>query len=476
MKKNCIVIPIDKSSKILRNFNQYAINPSSQKTSNNHISLDMNSNLYQLNDYSSINKKNSKNSNDLKKNIFNPSINTQDYKREFFDMKTYSMQRYSESEINKDNINSSSYKPYFNNNKFFNGNQNKYENPKNLDSINNIEKNRANYTYFESKYSRKDNYEQDNHSFKNKYSNKYVLYSNENHDTSNLTSNQKNSKYRRIDSFNIKNEYENSGMKNKNIGTEINYTKDKSESKKTIANTTDKKRIISIKQDNIANSNQVINRNLNNSKSKIPISSSNILLDNCKDIYRSPVKEIIIGKNLYGNDNSNSKTCKNLASKSSDKIKINNRRGNSFSKNEENISKIKKIEVIKAQNSSIIDLKKHSNLALKKIPISPKNKKNTNNSLIDRMKSQNKNLNLVSNTKDDNNKKKLNNSFSTVKPNEIQTIQYGNNQKNENNKSSLIKELKFTENKNFHKCISSEMIKYLQYLLIEIMKEKMIRL
>ena len=72
------------------------------------------------------------------------------------------------------------------------------------------------------------------------------------------------------------------------------------------------------------------------------------------------------------------------------------------------------------------------------------------------MKSQNKNLNLV---KDDNNKKKLNNSFSTVKPNEIQTIQYGNNQKNENNKSSLIKELKFTENKNFHKCISSEMDK-----------------
>ena len=67
MKKNCIVIPIDKSSKILRNFNQYAINPSSQKTSNNHISLDMNSNLYQLHDYSSINKKNSKNSNDLKK-------------------------------------------------------------------------------------------------------------------------------------------------------------------------------------------------------------------------------------------------------------------------------------------------------------------------------------------------------------------------------------------------------------------------
>ena len=167
-------------------------------------------------------------------------------------------------------------------------------------------------------------------------------------------------------------------------------------------------------------------------------------MDNCKDIYRSPVKEIIIGKNFYGNDNSNSKTCKNLASKSSDKIKINNRRGNSFSKNAENISKIKKIEVIKAQNSSIIDLKKHSNLALKKIPISPKNKKNTNNSLIDRMKSQNKNLNLVSNTKDDNNKKKLNNSFSTVKPNEIQTIQYGNNQKNENNNSSLIKELKFT--------------------------------
>ncbi len=127
MKENCIVIPIDESSKILRNFDQYAINPSSQKTLNNHISLDMNSNLYQLNDYSSINKKNSKNSNDLKKNIFNPSINAQDYKREFFDMKTYSMQRYSESEINKDNINSSSYKPYFNNNKFFNGNQNKYE-------------------------------------------------------------------------------------------------------------------------------------------------------------------------------------------------------------------------------------------------------------------------------------------------------------------------------------------------------------
>ena len=464
MKKNCIVIPINKPFKIYQSYNQNAIKPASQKTSNNHISFDMNSNFYQQNDYVSINKKNIKNSNDfiiLKKNEFNPSLNAQDYKKENYEMKTYKTQRYSESELNKDNINSSSYKPYFNNDKIFNGNQNKFVNSKNSGVIDITDKNKANYTYYESKYSRKDNYEQDNYSFKNKYSNKNVLYSNENHDTSNLTSNQKFTKNRRIDSnFSIKSEYENSNIKNKNKITDTNYSKSKNEKIKTIPNTTDKKRIISIKEQNITKSNQRINRNINDYKNKIPNSSSTIYFDNSKDIYRSPVKKIIIEKNFYGNETSGYKAGKSLVSKSSDKIRINNRRENSFSKKDENIPKNKKIEMIKAQKSNIIDLKKHSNLALKKIPISPKNKKNSNNSLIDRMKIQKKNLNLyTSNTKDDDNKKKANYSFTSSKPNESRTIQYGYNERNEKPKNSLIKELKFTDSKNFQKCISSEIEK-----------------
>ena len=79
------------------------------------------------------------------------------------------------------------------------------------------EKNRINYSFFESKYSSKNNYDRDCYSFKsNRINDNNIIYSNENYNISNISSSKNVTTYRRFDSnFNLKNEIENSDVGDK---------------------------------------------------------------------------------------------------------------------------------------------------------------------------------------------------------------------------------------------------------------------
>ena len=350
MKKNCIIIPLEKNSK----FNQRIIantnNSTTNQKLNSHVSFDSHSNFLQKNNYYQSKIKTHKNSNDsllLKRNDLHPTINNRDYK-----MQTYKTEKNFESEMNQENKDSSSYKPYKSNGKIFNGQENRLVIKNNNENKENIDKNRANHSHYESKYSKKPNNEKDNYSFKAKTNNiNRNLYQNENIDILNSSTNTNIKKFRRIDSnFSIKYDVENSGSKK---GQEII-----NERIQGVVNSNDKNRVkkgtIFIKKQNSTNNNYIKNKNDNNYFQ----SSSSIYINNFKDIYRSPVKRIKIEKNFYGyQDNRNNIDNKCLPSISLDKKqKIENR----------DISKNNKIEIIKEYKTNITEMKNSSNFSLKK--------------------------------------------------------------------------------------------------------------
>ena len=424
MKKNCNLISINKSSKSNQTIDQFTNKSSTHKPLNNHKSFNIPQSNYQSNEYSFLKDKNTNYSNDFnsppKKQIFS-TINRQNNRKDFYEIKTYNTSRYYESSISPEKVNNSGYKSYLKNDNFFNGKQNKWELRQNNDFINNNEKNRINYSYYESKYSSKDNLDRDYNSFRpNRINDKNFIYRNENYNIENL-SNKNVSTYRRFDSnFNLKNEIENSDINDKF----------RNERKKNIVNYTDKpnnrNRIILLKN----------NQKLNGKNYYVP-SSSSINLGNYKDIYRSPIKKINIEKSfIEAKDNNKIKTDKNLHSKSVDKIII--------TKNVSNNSNKK--EATQTNKNKIIEIKKNSNIALKKIPISPKRKKDNQPQMI---------INNNGNTKIKNNY-----SYTAIKPkDDNRNIQPGMTEK----PKKSIKKIKFADHNALKKSISYEINKSFNY-------------
>ena len=328
------------------------------------MSFDTHSNLYQKNPHNPSYS----NNNDflcLKRSEIFPSINTQDSRREYCDIQTHKSVKYSESDIYEEKINSSSYKPYLNNSKLFNGNKNMLVISQNNNDYNNVEKNRANYTYYESKYSKKNSTEKINI----KPNKKEATYNKENYNLSNISSNQIPIKNSRIDSnFSIGNEMSNSNYK-KRIANIPNNKKNLTNSNNK---NNDKKRIIYINSQNIINSNRKNKNDLGNNKIKniYHQNSSSNHLETFKDSYCSPIKKIKT-ETIYDN---NSKIERNLPNKSLDKESY-------YCESNKIINKNKKIETIKENKSKIIELKKFSSIALKKILFS-QNKKKSNNNII----------------------------------------------------------------------------------------------
>ena len=417
MKNNCNLISINESSENNQSINQITNKSSTYKPLNKHNSFNIHQNIYQSNEYSYYKDKNNNYSNDFniqpKKQIFS-TINSQGNRKDFYDIKTYNTSRYYESIIKTEKDNSSGYKSYLKNEKFFNGKQDKWALKQNKDYINNNEKNRKNYSYYESKYSSKDNYDRDCYSFRpNRNNSKNNIYSNENYNIANL-SNKNVSTYRRFDSnFNLKNEIENSDKKEKNTKNErINYT----------INFTDKPN----------NRNRIILlKNNQNGRNYYNPSSSSINLGNYKDIYKSPIKKLNIEKNFIEvNNNNKIRIDRNIYCKSVDKIII--------TKNANN-----KKEEKQTHKNKIIELKKNSNLALKKIPISPKRKIDNQ-----RLKISNNNGNI---------KIKNNCSYTAIKSkDDNRNIQPALTEKP---KKSVTKKIKFADNNILKKAISNEINK-----------------
>ena len=329
MKNKCIIIPLENYSKNSPRYNKYVNKAATNKKSNNHMSFDLHPNFYQK---SPQNQSNYKNNNDLlisKRGDFSSSINAQDSKREYCDNHTYKIYKDKESDIYEEKINSSSYRPYANNLRLFNGNHKNLVISNNIDNYNNIEKNRENCSYYESKYSRKNNTEKDN----NKFNEKNSTYNKENYNFDNIPSSKNIIKNSRIDSnFSINNEIFNSNFKKRVVNIPNNRI-NLLNSNNTIAN---QKRVIQINNQNIINSNKKEKNNLDDNKKKnisYSSTSSNHLYI-FKDSYHSPIKKLKI-ENAY----ENSKTRKeiNLQNKSLDKNQIKTKDAGIFENNKANI-------------------------------------------------------------------------------------------------------------------------------------------
>ena len=441
MKSNCIVIPLEKTSKYNKSSNPKTPNPTTNKALRGHLSFNSNSNFYQQKDYYEYNIITSKNSNNnlvLKRNDLHPTISNRNNKNQYFEMKSYSKEKYPESEMSQQRINSSNYKTNDNNGKFFNGQSDKLTIKKNIDNKENIDKNRPNYSYYESKYTKKTNVEKDNYSNKAKTNdiiNKNI-YQNENLDTSHISSTNNIKKFKRIDSnFSIKYEPENSGSKK---GQDMNCIKTQKDRIKSLVNSNDK--------NSPGNRTILINNNKNNDNKYNYQNPPSTHFDTLKNIYHSPVKRIRIDKYFYGSsDNTNNKYVPNTNNKNIEKHKENN-----------NTLINKKMEIIKLDKSKIAEKKKSLNYALKKIPFSPKDKK-SNNSLLNKMENQKKYLKLeLTNIKENNNKIKNNYSFTASKPQGNNTkIQSRYNENSEKN-NSLIQKMKLTDSKTFKKKESAD--------------------
>ena len=444
MKNNCIIIPLEKTSKNNQKLNPKTPNPTKKTTLRNHLSFDTHSNFYQQKDCYESNTITSNNSNNyiiLKRNDLHPTINNGDNKKECFEMKTFTTKKYSESDIGKENTNSSSYKPYYSNGNFFNGQQKQ----KNLDNKENLDKNRPNYSYYESKYTKKTKDEKDNYSNKAKTNNiiNKNIYQNEILDTSNISSNNNIKKFRRIDSnFSIKYEPENTGSKK---GQDMNSIKTQKDRIKNLVNSNDKNSSI--------NRTILLNKKKDSDNKCNYQSPSSTHFNTLKNVYHSPVKRINIDKNFYGcTDNSKNKNDRNINNKNSENNKENN-----------NTLRGEKIEIIKLNKSNIAEMKKTSNNGLKKIPFSPKDKR-CNNSLLNKMENQKKYLKLeLSNIKENNNKIKYIYSYTASKPQENnQKIQLGYNENPEKN-NSLIQKMKLADSKTFKKFESIDIDKTFNY-------------
>ena len=446
MKNNYISIPKTNTSKINQRFKTNAINYSNNKSSNNlnslYIQTDLHSKIVPIS-FDNGNKLNKNiNANPsilLKRGQMNPSTYNQDLHSQYYEFLS--------SRINMENEprENANPRPYLNNKNFFNDNQNHFSykkiNNSYNDNSNNIEKSRENYSYYESKYSKNSYKDRDEDNNKNLYNNKFtynnntILYSNENKNTMNLNS--KNIATKIIKRTNL-NELSNSNIKNSNGNTIEKIT--------TIVNSSEnrnKKRIIinnSISVNKTTRINKAnMNKNQNNmNKYNFPHSTS-INLENDNYRYQSPKKPQKDDKNLleYHNNSYVSKDVKLekfSTSKSFDRIAVKKIDFTQQKDESNNAHKRRRIEMIKEYQSNIIEVKKPVNMALRKIPISPKGKNLNNNSYFNSSskKFQNVNKNLTS-TKPINKIKSIH-SYTTTKLEESQP------QINRNlNKKSFIK-------------------------------------
>jgi len=425
MKKNCIKIPIDNSSKISPGLIRNVSKNQSNNPLSNHSSFDIHYNSYTKSSNTQSKIKIPKTSKDLlllKRKDLYPLLNSQDLRKENYHISTYRKDRTTETDLNQEDTKSSTYKPSLNNGKIFNGKQNKFV-IKNVYDNNNIieEKNNENNYFYESKYTKQLNNEKNNNFVNNKITDKIIVYHNENKNISNLQDDNVPKRIIFDSNFGIRTEITNSALKKHS--SELNYTKGNNNSnKKTPINT---------------NNTQTIYNNPIHIQNNA-ISSKTIHLETLSDTYRSPIKKMKIENsyNSFRENNNNNKIEKNVPSKSFEKIISIKKVEYSQKKNDNrNVSKNKKIELIKDQKLNIIEMKKKTNSALKKIPFSPKPKINKN--AINH---------LTKNTC----------SYTTAKSKECQTTSSGHKKVNDRIKSNSIKGIKLINYKNFKKSISSE--------------------
>ena len=469
MNNNRINIPISNSN-IIPKYKRNNNNPLINKTLNKHISFDAQTNTYVKNEYITLNnsKKKTKkilNTNEgqlLKRSYLNHIPKSRDIHKEYNEINSYKINF--DSEPKKEILNT---RADLNDPKFFNENGYKLilkKNYNNNDSNNNIDKNRDNYSYYESKYSKKTIKDKDNinNFINNKNNEKNLnLYSNENKNTLNIINN--NSKNNiMIESKITNNNNELKKNLNKKIITEPYSNKFQNEKIRTLVNTSDynnKKRLFILKNRNIASSNKKINTDFK--INKIPINNNNlpprqilVNLDKLKNNYHSPERQkkeergLIFHNNSYVNKN---KFSKNTPSKSIDKIS--NKRIDLTQKkeNNRNIPIYKKIEIIKEYKSNMIEVKKPLNLGFKRIPISP-NEKNVN-----RLNNINQNLISINQNEENINKMKSIHSYTTSKLLENQTLLSNKSQNNENfDRKSSIKGINLLETNKSKKSISND--------------------
>jgi len=459
MKNNCINIPKTNTSKINQRFKRNVIDYSNNKSSNNLNSLYIQPDLHSKNahipfdNYIKFNKNSNINHNILlKRGQMNPSQYNQDLHTQYYEFLSSRINTENES---RENINS---KSYLKNKQIFNDNQNHFSytkiNSSYNDNLSNTEKSRENYSYYESRYSKNSYKDRDEDNNKNLYNNKYnynnntIIYSNENKNTMNL--NNKNISTKIIKKPSI-NELSNSNLESNNSSYNNRNTIEKITTIVNSSENRNKKRVIinnsySVNNaTNILNKNMNINNNQNNMRKYNFPHSTSINLENVNDSYKSPIKLIKGDKSLleYHNNSVNNVRFEHTnSSKSFDRIAV--KKVDFIKKKDEikNSLKKRKIEIIKEKQSNFIEIKKPENMALRKIPISPKGKNLNNNSYFNssNKKFQNVNKNLT-NVKP-NNKIQSIHSYTTTKLEDNQP------QINKNlNKKSFIKGINLLDNK-----------------------------
>ena len=282
--------------------------------------------------------------------------------------------------------------------------------------ISNLEKNRVNYTYYESKYSK--NISKENNLYINQIND-------ENINTLNILNkneiNNNNAAKKSIYNSSKKNNNDNPyhiKLKSENLNTLISSTEGKS-----------KKRSIIIKNFNTINSNQKTNTvNKNEVLYSMPIKN-----DNLKDIYHSPVTKVKDDKNISNNNSSIRPVSieKNNLNKCFDKMAV------------------KKLEFTQKDVNKNISQK---SMTYKCIPITPKEKVDVKEITFG-TQNINKNKSVLNSIQKENTKKSLH-SYTTSRLQDNQIIQ--SNQLKINQNLSKIKGRNLFNNKNFKKSMSLE--------------------
>ena len=429
--------------------NKYASKTSKNKLLISNMPSDIQSNSYQQICYESvknINNKNVRGNKLFKRSALFPSMNGQESRRESYQMPINKAIRYSESNLKQNDLNTSGYRPNFRILNKFNGKYEKCGTKKNFEEyehLNGTDKNKSNCSFYESKYINKNTFD----GSKTTKRLKNIIYSNENFNTINISSNKQNRKY--ASNFSLKNQINNNTSYSK-----VN-NKQKNEENKSLINPTSE--IANKKEKNYEKTKIETNNNTksinNNHYFKQSVSNN---LDIPKDFNYSSFKKIKIDKNSENQDNNKSTNNKNIISKSTDKI-ANNKIENSNSKDDKKLySNNKKIEIIKSLQTNIKETKKNLNKELKTISLCSK-ERNSNNA-FNIMSIQKFNLNKT-NSKEINNYKERNNySYALSKTNENSSYKISNTEKRDKYIKSFVKELNLI---NYKKSTTSEIDKTL---------------
>ena len=345
------------------------------------------------------------------RNLTNSSfINNNDFHELNFKVRSYELN----AQIAKKNEN-------INNNNIFNDSQNNwplkhYKNISNND-ISNLEKNRENYTYYESKYSK--NLNKENNSYINQIND-------ENINTLNIINKNEINKNNaaKISAYNSSKKNNNDNpyhikFKSDNIKTIVSSAADKSKKRK---------RNFIIKNCNIINSSQETNTVNKNEKTYSII----INCENLKDIYHSPV---IKAKDDEINNNNS------IRSVAIEKKNLNK----CFEKMDEKKNEF----TLKKDGNTNISQKR---MTYQSIPITPKEKVNTKEMTYG-TQNINKNKNVFNSTEKENRMQSLH-SYTTSRLQDNQIIQ--SNQLKINQNLNKIKGKTLFNNKNYKKSISLE--------------------